>query len=83
MIYFVSRLRISNGTHEIIDSGKIIDKTYKGGRVGVMVFSQAQVIWSNVVWQCNNGKILYQRYLRNPKGPSLYTEQERFASLYI
>ena len=50
------RLRISNGTQEIIDSGKIFDKTYKGGRVGVMVFSQEKVIWSNVVWECKNGK---------------------------
>ena len=50
------RLRISNGTQEIIDSGKVFDKTYKGGRVGVMVFSQEKVIWSNVVWECKNGK---------------------------
>ncbi|CAB3984478.1 cartilage oligomeric matrix, partial [Paramuricea clavata] len=48
------RLRISNGTENIIDSGRIIDQAYKGGRVGVMVFSQEKVIWSNVVWECNN-----------------------------
>lgn len=56
--WILDRLRISNGTEDIIDSGRIIDKAYKGGRVGVMVFSQEKVIWSNVVWECNNGKIL-------------------------
>ena len=42
----------------IIDSGEVNDKTYLGGRVGVLVFSQEKVIWSNVVYRCNGKTFL-------------------------
>lgn len=51
------RVRLKMGDTTLSDSGKIIDKTLKGGQLGVFAFSQEHIIWSNLNYQCN-GKIL-------------------------
>ena len=34
------------------DSGNVIDNTLKGGRLGVFCFSQEQLIWSDLSYNC-------------------------------
>lgn len=34
--------------------GPIYDKTISGGRLGVLDFSQENVIWSNLNYRCND-----------------------------
>jgi thrombospondin 2/3/4/5 len=46
-------MRISEGKKTIVDSGNIYDSTLKGGRLGMYVFSQENIIWSNLVYKCN------------------------------
>lgn len=46
-------LKIFNGDALIIDSGNVYDSTLKGGRLGLYVFSQESVTWSNMVYKCN------------------------------
>lgn len=37
----------------VVDTGYIIDKTLKGGKVGMYVFSQGQVLWKNLSYRCS------------------------------
>uniref|UniRef100_A0A336MYP0 CSON009653 protein n=1 Tax=Culicoides sonorensis TaxID=179676 RepID=A0A336MYP0_CULSO len=48
------RLRIFNGEKMVSDSGNIYDSTLKGGRLGVFCFSQEMIIWSDLVYRCND-----------------------------
>ncbi|XP_071447351.1 cartilage oligomeric matrix protein [Hetaerina americana] len=48
------RLRIFDGPKIISDSGNIYDSNLKGGRLGVFCFSQEMVIWSDLVYRCND-----------------------------
>lgn len=48
------RLRIFNGENLVSDSGNIFDNTLKGGRLGVFCFSQEMIIWSDLVYRCND-----------------------------
>ena len=34
------------------DSGNIFDNTLKGGRLGFFCFSQEQIIWSDMAYNC-------------------------------
>lgn len=36
----------------LVDTSCVCDKTIKGGRLGVYVFSQESVIWSNMRYSC-------------------------------
>ena len=47
------RLRIFEGENMVADSGNVFDTTLKGGRVGVFCFSQEAIIWSDLVYRCN------------------------------
>ena len=38
----------------ILILGPIYDKTISGGRLGVLDFSQENVIWSNLNYRCND-----------------------------
>ncbi|XP_022920799.2 cartilage oligomeric matrix protein [Onthophagus taurus] len=48
------RLRIFEGDRMVSDSGNIFDSTLRGGRLGVLCFSQEMVIWSDLVYKCND-----------------------------
>ncbi|XP_045129659.1 cartilage oligomeric matrix protein-like isoform X4 [Portunus trituberculatus] len=48
------RLRILEGEKMVADSGNIFDNHLKGGRLGVFCFSQEMIIWSDLVYRCNN-----------------------------
>lgn len=47
------RLRIFEGENMVADSGNIFDGRLKGGRLGVFCFSQESIIWSDLVYRCN------------------------------
>ena len=53
VLYFY-RLRLLDGLKTVVDSGVLRDKTYNGGRIGVMSFSQEQVSWSKLFYRCNS-----------------------------
>ncbi|GLG96992.1 Uncharacterized protein GBIM_03846 [Gryllus bimaculatus] len=48
------RLRIFEGKAMVADSGNVYDSTLKGGRLGVFCFSQEMIIWSDLVYRCND-----------------------------
>lgn len=48
------RLRIFEGENMVADSGNIYDNALKGGRLGVFCFSQEMIIWSDLVYRCND-----------------------------
>lgn len=55
------RLRILDGQKIIADSGNIFDRTFNGGRLGVMCFSQEMIIWSRLIYRCNGRTIIHLR----------------------
>ncbi|CAH1164418.1 unnamed protein product [Phaedon cochleariae] len=48
------RLKIFKGEEMVSDSGNIFDTTHKGGKLGVLCFSQQQIIWSDLAYRCND-----------------------------
>lgn len=48
------RLKIYENYKLVADSGNVYDFTLKGGRLGVFCFSQEMIIWSNLVYRCND-----------------------------
>ncbi|KAK7010141.1 cartilage matrix protein [Biomphalaria glabrata] len=47
------RVLLFEETELVADSGNIYDSTLKGGRLGVFCFSQEMIIWSDLVYRCN------------------------------
>ncbi|EEC07256.1 thrombospondin, putative, partial [Ixodes scapularis] len=47
------RLRVFEGDQLVADSGNVYDSTLQGGRLGVFCFSQEAIIWSDLVYRCN------------------------------
>ncbi|CAH1113998.1 unnamed protein product [Psylliodes chrysocephalus] len=47
------RLKIFDGDQMVADSGNLFDTTHKGGRLGVLCFSQEMIIWSDLAYRCN------------------------------
>ncbi|CAH2242307.1 jg25221 [Pararge aegeria aegeria] len=48
------RLKIYENNRLVADSGNQYDFTLKGGRLGVFCFSQEMIIWSNLIYRCND-----------------------------
>ncbi|XP_061551435.1 thrombospondin-3a isoform X4 [Phycodurus eques] len=48
------RVRLFEGSDVVADSGVVIDGTLRGGRLGVLCFSQENIIWSNLRYRCND-----------------------------
>lgn len=57
------RLRIMEGENVITDSGNLFDSSFKGGRLGVMCFSQEMIIWSRLIYRCNGEYIYFYFFL--------------------
>lgn len=62
MLKHCFRLRIFEGENMVADSGNLFDSTLKGGRLGVFCFSQEAIIWSDLVYRCNEAvpQAIYQ-----------------------
>ena len=53
VVYFIKfRLQVYDGKDKYFDTGCLFDKSIKGGRVGLFVFSQKSVIWSDIAVKC-------------------------------
>jgi len=48
------RLQVFEGKYKYFDTGCLFDKSIKGGRVGLFVFSQKSVIWSDITVKCED-----------------------------
>ncbi|XP_052796018.1 cartilage oligomeric matrix protein-like [Mya arenaria] len=47
------RVFLFEETRLVADSGNVYDHELKGGRLGVFCFSQEMIIWSDLVYRCN------------------------------
>ena len=52
-LLFTFRLKVFSEGERVVDTGYFIDKTLKGGRLGLYVFSQSDVVWKNLSYKCN------------------------------
>ncbi|KAJ8049747.1 Thrombospondin-4 [Holothuria leucospilota] len=46
------RLTVMEGANTLVDSGNIYDTSYAGGRLGIFVYDQPDVIWSQLKAKC-------------------------------
>ena len=53
-VLFYVRVRVKQGLTVLADSGDIYDTTITGGRLGMMVFGQQDVIWSRLEARCSD-----------------------------
>lgn len=48
------RVKILDGSNVISDSGYLTDHQFKGGKLGVLAFSQKEIVFSDLKYQCND-----------------------------
>ena len=47
----------------MLDTGYLVDKTLKGGRVGLYAFSQSDVTWNHLSYKANGRRALVTLFL--------------------
>jgi len=48
------RVKIREGTRLVTDSGYLLDQQFRGGRLGVFIFSQKHVVFSKLSYKCDD-----------------------------
>ena len=59
--FLFCRVKVYKGRRELADSGYIHDNSFAGGRMGLYVFSQAEVIWTDLSYRANGMSLLKER----------------------
>ena len=47
------RVKLTEGTRLVSDSGYLLDQQFRGGRLGVFIFSQKHVVFSKLSYKCD------------------------------
>ena len=61
------RIRIIEGSELLTDTGYLIDKTYKGGKLGVLVFSQKEIVFSALQYRCTGKYPFFAQHFGHKK----------------
>lgn len=76
------RLRMFHNDQMVADSGNIYDNSITGGQLGVFCFSQEMIVWSDLVYRCNDD-VPYGVYQELPTKLQRKVEIDYSRSTYV